>query len=559
MAVSGCALGGAIGAASALANTLYADPGGVGVACTQLVPCDIVTAVAKANEGDTVYLDQGTYAPATAVADAHAATITVAPGQSRPTIVSGVIPAAVSLLNGSSLSDVDIEATKGEAISAASASLPQPVIEGVVAHSTSTLNACTIYGVTLRDTICSDTGLGDAVDMSATGSGHVGATLRNVTALSSSGVAISLGGFGGLALTIEASNTIARGATADVSAHTDSAPGSAAVVNLDHSSFAVLSATGTAASVTSPSAAFNQQAPPSLTADGHELAGSPTIGAGLVSPLEAGPLDVDGEPRVSVAGTPCQGTDIGADQFGPGAPPAVVSGPVTVAPPAAAIVGGSVNTLGGVGGYSLDYGAAAPGGGAPASFTSAAVQCLGPSASPHAVAIALTGLAPATTYYYRVTAFNAFGTSAAPFTQTFTTPGPVATGAATIPLKSVFAVLTRTVRVDGHGRGTLTARCGSPAGDFCAFAASLTSDARGHAAASKRARRKLTVGTLAGQVASGKIGKLTLQLTRTGLRLLRARHHLTATARGTERGRAGATTALSVRLAILPAQRKRHR
>ena len=70
-------------APAAAANVLYADPGGLGVSCTQVSPCDIVTAVAKANNGDTVYLNQGTYAPSTTVEDHNAATITVTPGQAR--------------------------------------------------------------------------------------------------------------------------------------------------------------------------------------------------------------------------------------------------------------------------------------------------------------------------------------------------------------------------------------------------------------------------------------------------------------------------------------------
>ena len=54
-------LHGAPGIASPAENDLFVSPRGSGTACSRAKPCDLQTAVAQADDGDAVYLDQGTY------------------------------------------------------------------------------------------------------------------------------------------------------------------------------------------------------------------------------------------------------------------------------------------------------------------------------------------------------------------------------------------------------------------------------------------------------------------------------------------------------------------
>lgn len=54
-------LSGPLPTAHAASNVLFVKPGGTGVECSQTNPCDLQTALSQANDGDAIYLAQGTY------------------------------------------------------------------------------------------------------------------------------------------------------------------------------------------------------------------------------------------------------------------------------------------------------------------------------------------------------------------------------------------------------------------------------------------------------------------------------------------------------------------
>ena len=158
------------------------------------------------------------------------------------------------------------------------------------------------------------------------------ATLRNDTleapggSGSSGGVAVRAEAAGGYHASVTLINAIAHGANVDLLAEADATASSEAMIAAEHSNYLTDTAKteGGKASVTPHGSGTNQTAAPQFvnTAmdDFHELAGSPTVGAGFGSPAN-GPLDLDGNPR-QFGGR----TDIGAYQF---IPPATVPAPPT--------------------------------------------------------------------------------------------------------------------------------------------------------------------------------------------------------------------------------------
>lgn len=178
--------------------------------------------------------------------------------------------------------------------------------------------ACESINGTIRDSVCVSKSDGEAgVVINTGGPGTSTTTLRNVTAIGAG----ASNSFGILiycdtshVATINGKNVIARGTT-DVRAATST--GATSTVNLDHSSFQSVS-TGSGGTITDPSTNFNQTTAPlfaNATADDyHQLAGSPTIDAGVADGLN-GLTDFDGDARTLGAAP-----DIGADEFVPAIP-----------------------------------------------------------------------------------------------------------------------------------------------------------------------------------------------------------------------------------------------
>ncbi len=270
---------------------------------------------------DTVLLAPGTYHPAGEL-QVEGAFVTVAgePGQPLP-LIEAAGERGLFFQNTGTIHDVRIH-SRMATIYALAMIGAESVIERVESTGEA-FRGCSIGAVVVRDTICAATpslGGGEGIEMFTSGStpSLTEASLFNVTAIGGN-TGIFVGANQQSSVTLNATNTIASGATADVvgSSNATTAP---VVVNLSHSNFADIEKEGTAVSVvsiTSPAVAGNQSAPPlfvnAATGDYREQEGSPTRLAG--------------NPRTTnCAGT--VGVDIGAYQFE--CPPPVI-GPSTVA------------------------------------------------------------------------------------------------------------------------------------------------------------------------------------------------------------------------------------
>jgi hypothetical protein len=98
-------------AAGAAAADRFASPSGSGTACTQVAPCDIVTAVNKAADKDDVTIEPGTYGPLSTFLYDEGRTLTIhgEEGAPRPVIESS---AGIGIALGgpkSSVSDLEID------------------------------------------------------------------------------------------------------------------------------------------------------------------------------------------------------------------------------------------------------------------------------------------------------------------------------------------------------------------------------------------------------------------------------------------------------------------
>ena len=191
-------------------------------------------------------------------------------------------------------------------------------VERVYAYSFESAGACQIASGMLRDSVC-----WGGLSADGFGGGNVHIVLRNVTATST-----VMGASGGTNVTIDAANLIMHSIDssqfngADLAV--DVSAGASASIALTHSSYASVdtaSSSGTNFSYTAPGTNGNQTAPPlfvnSAAGNLHELAGSPTIDAGIADPL-MGATDLEGAPRSQpscLGGAPTP--DIGAYEFVP--------------------------------------------------------------------------------------------------------------------------------------------------------------------------------------------------------------------------------------------------
>ena len=314
-----------LSASVAVAADRFASPNGSGSACTQAAPCDIVTAVNSASANDDVTIEPGSYGPlATALTDTVTGlTIHGEAGAPRPVVsFSGAGRLTFNVLGSSSLSDVELDTSATSQILLV---VVGPVtIDRVIVHALGTGDTACLFvdstGGTLTNSVCAADGSGSAQAVELNQAPEV--TFRNDTLEAPGGT----GSAGGIALSVLANggnatalltNVIARGAQADLLAST--VGGGTAVISADHSNYANVvlmnGGGGSTTSVTPAGSGSNQTAAPEFvnpgTDDFHELAGSPTIGAGFSSPAN-GMSDLDGNPR-QVGGV----TDIGAYQFIP--------------------------------------------------------------------------------------------------------------------------------------------------------------------------------------------------------------------------------------------------
>jgi hypothetical protein len=303
-------------APAALAAVRYAAPGGGGGEPCNPTPCTLANAVNNAKDGDQVIVTPGLYTPGSKVDADHAIDVGGEEGAATPVIEVKNPEHDVRVENAAAvLHDLTIdlpEPTMGYTMIVASGT-----VERVYVSATDAAGACQIESGTIRDSVCRG---GLSVAASLKKAPHV--DLHDITATTTV-VLVS----GGAQLTAEATNLIAHGegtAFGGVDLIMDVSAGSSAAVTLSHSNYATVdttSSSGTNFTYTPPGTNGNQTAPPLFVnaagGDYRELAGSPTIDAGLADSL-TGTADLDRLPRTQpacIGGTPTP--DIGAYEFQP--------------------------------------------------------------------------------------------------------------------------------------------------------------------------------------------------------------------------------------------------
>jgi hypothetical protein len=306
----------------AAANVRYAAPHGTGAQpCPQSDPCNSVTAITGTGTNgvqdlDQVVLEPGTYTPGQII-------------EINKAIDVGGQAGGAPLLDESTNSDawgILVNNANATVHDLGIINVDTPLVGGFASNggpaqrlyvsSSGSSNACVTSGTAqLSDSVCSSaTGFGLFVSQGAT-------TARNITASGggTSGFGIELGAGGGSHTSLDALNVIA---VHGVDAVTDSSSGVSATITLSHSNYAMATHSGSGATVTPAGTNGNQTAAPLLSGDYHELAGSPTIDAGLAAP-DIGSLDLGGSPRISPTciGGPPGAPDIGAYELPTASPP----------------------------------------------------------------------------------------------------------------------------------------------------------------------------------------------------------------------------------------------
>lgn len=419
--------------APAAMATRYAAPSGTNVAaCTFNDPCSLTTAITGATAMDPVVrLFGGTYPILLGPVQTpvFATDIGAQPGTGRP-VIRLATGSQLRVINGSRIADVDIVAVSpvGDALFMAdggvvgerlrlSGSAGAMVRVGATGALTSTLRDSIVVN---SSALTSSAG----VMMECNGCQSTG-RVSNVTVITKSGPALKAlaDPNGASSVTMNVYNTIALatgGGIPDVQASAEALmPSDTAVVNLHNSAYADTDATGarehindlgghvTAAPLFVDSAGGNfLQAP-----------GSPTIDAGTASPFESGtPLDVFGLPR-----TLGLAVDIGGDET-PGAP-VVTTGAASGVTTSGAVVGGTVTPNGAATSWRVEYGTSDAYG-----ATVAGLPVTGSGFAGEAVSVTLGGLAPGTTYHFRVAGSHGYGAGVGSDATFTTTAEPVGGG-----------------------------------------------------------------------------------------------------------------------------------
>lgn len=299
-----------VGPAAASAVTHYAAPAnqGTGDCLSPQDACLLFNAIG--GSPDEVVLAPGEYGSQST----PFVPITLLGGQTMHGPDTGPLPRVWTTgngisLNGATLRRVNVEAGNGTSftVSVNGGLLDRSVVHGGVPGSI----GCSGFEGTITNTICRTDGSGINGGFALFGgtSGTTTMNFRNDTLIGTggaNGVAISMSGGG--TNDFNFTNVIARGSggvTTDTWAQ--GSGGSTLRLTFDHSNYATR--TDAASTTTAPGSGTNQAAAALLGSDFRELAGSPTIAAGVTNAAN-GPVDLDGDPR-SIGGL----TDIGADEL----------------------------------------------------------------------------------------------------------------------------------------------------------------------------------------------------------------------------------------------------
>ena len=275
--------------------------------------CELPTALAGSpSKVDLVSGEYGTQAtPLAAFTVSTPTEIQGPPSGPLPRIFIGTN--GIALDTGATLRRAEVNEGSGASfgVDVMGASMEQDIVNGG--------SPCVGFSGAISNSLCHATFPGSTGALYANGKvgGPTTLSLRNDTLIGSGGanaVYVDLGG--GSPVAFDFTNVIARGpggAVADINA---GATGTTATLSFDHSNYATTADSG-GATTTPAGTATNQTATPLLLTDYHELAGSPTIGAGITEAAN-GPFDLEGNARsrpTTCEETGPRATDIGAYEY----------------------------------------------------------------------------------------------------------------------------------------------------------------------------------------------------------------------------------------------------
>jgi hypothetical protein len=313
---------------AATARVRYASPGAGGSACTSAAPCSLRTAIEApaVSAGDEVVVRPGTYnLGANHILVDEAITVHGAAGASRPRVTSHDSMTLWVFDRGAVVSDIELVNTAASGFPSA-VWVSDGILERVFAHAAGA--GCALAPDVdgqlplIRDSFCWATGSipGYGVWWAiGVGEPHSwSARLRNVTAVGRN-AGIEVNGNGPVHLSLNAVNTVARSAgDRDVGARADSSGTSVRAIfrNSNYATRQTDAVAGGTATATAPGFGANQTAAPLFRdrahGDFHQRRGSPTIDAGIDTPLN-GTRDIDRQPRRRGPAP-----DIGGDEIPPG-------------------------------------------------------------------------------------------------------------------------------------------------------------------------------------------------------------------------------------------------
>ena len=305
--------------AQAMATRYVTEAGNSTNDCQSIATaCDLQTAIQGVvgnmpSNGEEVIVEPGSYSLGTSVLDNFMnLNIHGVLGQPRP-VINQSAPAGQLKISGGTLSYLDFEAGGTNVVNQSGG-----LIDRVIMRSTANGNfTCQCSTGTIRDSVFISDGPTAALGVTSNG-GTSALTVRNVTAVSTNplGTAISISHLSPGAISYDAYNVIVR----NLAGGTDVAAfGPNATITFHHSNYGTSDQGGGGLVQDAPGDPHQSGAPLFTNAAGDdfsELAGSPTIDAGLSDPAN-GPLDFAGNPRTSGGGT-----DIGAYEVFVPAPPA---------------------------------------------------------------------------------------------------------------------------------------------------------------------------------------------------------------------------------------------
>jgi hypothetical protein len=207
------------------------------------------------------------------------------------------------------------------------------------------------------------------------------------------------------------------------------------------------------------------------------------------------------------------------DDIDAGVPPEAITGDATSVSRTTATINGEIRPHSTEAGFHIEYGPTSSyGAAAPTPDTP-----VGSDDTSHPVSQGLVGLAPATTYHYRVVATFAGGTAPGS-DRTFTTASdlgsPMPFGGIAVPRK------TLTVK---HGKVSETLGCPANAVDNCVGTTTLRTAGKvvpPKLVAAKKKAKILTLGRGTFSIPAGKTRKVTIKLSNAALKLLARKHTL---------------------------------